>query len=75
LLQSGPAFGKSQFLALWSDTWHEFMRTNNWYVVLEPLLEPVELSIISVTTAYPQIGKAEDLIIGMRVARLYLRII
>jgi len=51
------------------------MRTNNWYVVLEPLLEPVELSIISVTTAYPQIGKAEDLIIGMRLARLYLRII
>jgi hypothetical protein len=60
LLQSGPAFRESQFLAWWSDTWHEFMHTNKWYIVLEPLLEPVELSILSVTTAYLQIGKAED---------------
>jgi hypothetical protein len=47
LLQSDPAFKKLQFLALWSDTWHEFIFTNNRYMVLEPLPELVELSIIS----------------------------
>jgi hypothetical protein len=47
LLQSDPAFKKLQFLALWSDIWHEFIFTNNRYMVLEPLTELVELNIIS----------------------------
>jgi hypothetical protein len=46
LLQTNPLLKRLRSLALWSDTWHEYIHTRNRYMVLEALPELVELSII-----------------------------
>lgn len=46
LLQTDPMYEQVRFLALWSDTWHDYIHTHNRYMVLEALPELVELSII-----------------------------